>query len=399
MHHPSTQNIGTTPDLQDTRTAFAARSDRELWQAAWLFRIIGTPWLSAVGVACTKVALALHLPIKGLIKATIFKQFCGGETIKESLGTAAKLKASGIGTILDHSVEGQDEEAELDATVRETLKNIVVSKERSDIPFCVFKPTGISRTELLEIVSSGRALSSAEATEWARVEARMETLCAAAHKADAPLMVDAEESWVQDAVDTLVERMMERYNKERPLIYNTVQLYRHDRLAYLKAAHARAVAGGYRLGLKLVRGAYMEKERERAEEKGYPSPIHADKNGTDHDYDAAVRYCFEHRDRIAFMAGSHNEASNLLLARLMNEHGVAHHDPRIHFAQLYGMSDHISYNLSAAGFNVAKYVPYGPVREVMPYLIRRAAENTSVKGQTGRELSLIQTERKRRKGA
>jgi proline dehydrogenase len=373
MHQPSTQNTGTTPDLQDTRTAFAARSDRELWQAAWLFRIIGTPWLSAVGVACTKVALALHLPVKGLIKATIFKQ----------LGTAAKLKASGIGTILDHSVEGQDEEAELDATVRETLKNIVVSKERSDIPFCVFKPTGISRTELLEIVSSGRELSSAEATEWARVEARMETLCAAAHKADAPLMVDAEES----------------YNKERPLIYNTVQLYRHDRLAYLKAAHARALSGGYQVGMKLVRGAYMEKERDRAEEKGYPSPIHADKDGTDRDYDAAVSYCFEHRDRIAFMAGSHNETSNLLLARLMNEHGVAHHDPRIHFAQLYGMSDHISYNLSAAGYNVAKYVPYGPVREVMPYLIRRAAENTSVKGQTGRELSLIQAERKRRKRA
>jgi proline dehydrogenase len=211
-------------------------------------------------------------------------------------------------------------------------------------------------------------------------------------------MVDAEESWVQDAVDALVERMMERYNKERPLIYNTVQLYRHDRLAYLKAAHARAVAGGYQVGMKLVRGAYMEKERDRAEEKAYPSPIHADKDGTDRDYDAAVSFCFEHRDRIAFMAGSHNETSNLLLAHLMNEHGVAHQDPRIHFAQLYGMSDHISYNLSAAGYNVAKYVPYGPVREVMPYLIRRAAENTSVKGQTGRELSLIQAERKRRKG-
>ena len=399
MDQATTRTATTLPDLHDTRTAFAARSNRELWQAAWLFRIIGTPWLSAIGVACTKVALALHLPVKGLIKATIFQQFCGGETIKESLGTAAQLAKSGIGTILDHSVEGQDEEDELDGTVTETLKNIAVSKERKDIPFCVFKPTGISRTELLEIVSSGRALSPAEQAEWARVEARVDRMCAAAHKADAPLLVDAEESWTQNAIDALVERMMERYNRERPLIYSTVQLYRHDRVAYLKALHERAVAGGYFVGMKLVRGAYMEKERERAEEKGYPSPIHADKAGTDRDYDAAVIYCFEHRDRIAFMNGTHNETSSLLLVRLMNEQGVALRDTHIHFAQLYGMSDHISYNLSAAGYNVAKYVPYGPVREVMPYLIRRAEENTSVKGQTGRELSLIQTERKRRKGA
>lgn len=396
MDQPSTLERIALPDLHDTRTAFAARSNRDLWQAAWLFRIIGTPWLSAIGVACTKVALALHLPIKGLIKATIFKQFCGGETIAESLGTAAKLKASGIGTILDHSVEGQDEEAELDATVAEALKNIAVSKERPDVPFCVFKPTGISRTELLEIVSSGRALSSAEQAEWERVVARMETLCAAAHRADAPVLVDAEESWLQPAVDALVERMMERYNATRPLIYNTVQLYRHDRLAFLQAAHARAVAGGYLLGMKLVRGAYMEKERERAVEKGYPSPIHANKAAVDRDYDDAIRFCMTHVERIAFMAGTHNEESTLLLAQLVNDRGLSHAHPHIHFAQLYGMSDHITYNMAAAGYNVAKYVPYGPVREVLPYLIRRAAENTSVKGQTGRELSLIQAERRRR---
>jgi proline dehydrogenase len=222
-------------------------------------------------------------------------------------------------------------------------------------------------------------------------------LCQAAHDADVPLLVDAEESWLQPAIDAMVDTMMAKYNRERAIVYNTVQLYRHDRLAFLKASHAKALEGGYHIGMKLVRGAYMEKERQRAAELGYPSPIHADKAAVDRDYDAAIVYCLDHLDRIAFMAGTHNEQSSLLLARLMNERGIAHTDPRICFAQLLGMSDNISYNLAAAQYRVAKYVPYGPVREVLPYLIRRAAENTSVKGQTGRELGLILAERRRRK--
>lgn len=393
---PPAAPLAALPDLQDTRIAFADKSNADLWRATWLFRIIGNPTVSSIGQSFTKAAMALHLPVKGLIKATIFRQFCGGEDITESLRTAEKLARSGIGTILDHSVEGQDDEAALDHTVQEVLRTIAVAKERKDIPFCVFKPTGISRTELLAVVSSGRALGAAEQAEWQRVQQRMDTLCGAAHAAGVPLLVDAEESWLQPAIDAMVDAMMARYNRERPLIYNTVQLYRHDRLAFLKASHAKALEGGYFLGLKLVRGAYMEKERERAAEKGYPSPIHADKAAVDRDYDAAIVYCLEHVERIAFMAGTHNEKSSLLLARLMHERGIAHSDVRICFAQLLGMSDNISYNLAAAQYRVAKYVPYGPVREVLPYLIRRAAENTSVKGQTGRELGLLLAERKRR---
>jgi len=345
------------------------------------------------------VALALRLPITGLIKATIFRQFCGGETITESLATAEVLARSGVGTILDHSVEGQDDEAGLDHTVAEVLRTIAVAAERKDIPYSVFKPSGISRTQLLADVSAGKALAAAEQAEWTRVEGRMEPLCGAAHARGVRLEVDAEESWLQPAIDTLVERMMARYNTQRAIVFNTVQLYRHDRLAFLRESHARAVAGGYHLGVKLVRGAYMEKERERAAEHGYTSPIHADKAAVDHDYDAAVRFCVDHLDRVELMAGTHNEQSSLQLARLMQERGIAHDDARICFGQLLGMSDNISFNLAAAHYRVAKYVPYGPVREVLPYLIRRAAENTSVKGQTGRELGLIAGERKRRKGA
>jgi proline dehydrogenase len=388
----------TLPDLGDTRIAFAHKSDRDLWQAYWLFRIIGNPMVSAAGQWLSQVAIRLHLPVKGLIKATIFKQFCGGEDIAESLRTAQLLAASGVGTILDHSVEGQDDEAGLDHTVTEVLRTIAVARERTDIPFCVFKPSGISRSQLLADVSAGKALGSTEQAEWGRVQQRMERLCSTAAAAEVRLMVDAEESWLQPAIDALVEAMMARFNRERAVIYNTVQLYRHDRLAFLKESHRRALEGGYHLGVKLVRGAYMEKERERAAAQGYPSPIHADKAAVDRDYDAAVAYCLDHVDRIAFMAGTHNERSSLALAGALVDRGLPVSDQRICFGQLLGMSDNISYNLAAAGYNVAKYVPYGPVREVLPYLIRRAAENTSVKGQTGRELGLIMAERRRRGG-
>jgi proline dehydrogenase len=388
----------TLPDLGDIRIAFAHKSDRDLWQAYWLFRIIGNPTLSAAGQWLSQVAVRLHLPVKCLIKATIFKQFCGGEDIDESLRTAQQLASSGIGTILDHSVEGQDDEDGLDHTVAEVLRTIAVAGERTDIPFCVFKPSGISRTQLLADRSAGKALGAAEQAEWDRVLQRMERLCGTAAASNVRLMVDAEESWLQPAIDALVEAMMARYNRERAVIYNTVQLYRHDRLAFLKESHRRALEGGYHLGVKLVRGAYMEKERERAAAQGYPSPIHADKAAVDRDYDTAVAYCLDHVDRIAFMAGTHNERSSLALAGALVERGLSVGDERICFGQLLGMSDNISYNLAAAGCRVAKYVPYGPVREVLPYLIRRAAENTSVKGQTGRELGLIVAERRRRAG-
>ncbi|MCB9165624.1 MAG: proline dehydrogenase family protein [Flavobacteriales bacterium] len=372
-------------------------SDRDLWQAQWLFRIIGNPALTAIGSNLSKAALWLHLPVKGLIKATIFKQFCGGETITESLKTAERLARSGVGTILDHSVEGQEDDDALDHTTDEILRTIDAARQRTDIPFCVFKPSGISPVQLLTDVSDGKKLDTEDQREWNLVQGRLERICAAAANAGVPVLIDAEESWMQVAIDAMADAMMARFNTERAIVFNTVQLYRHDRLAFLKASHAKAVAGGYHLGVKLVRGAYMEKERDRAEDRGYPSPIHVDKAAVDRDYDDALRYCAEHLDRIAVCVGTHNEQSTLLMARLMHDKGLPHDDKRVWYAQLLGMSDNISFNMAAAGYNVAKYVPYGPVREVLPYLIRRANENTSARGQTGRELGLIMAERKRRK--
>ncbi len=384
------------PDLGDTRTAFAHMSDGDLWRAQQLFRIIGNPLITSLGSWATKAALALRLPITGAIKRTIFKQFVGGETIEECLGTSTRLAKRGVGTILDHSVEGQEDEDALDHTVEEILRTIAAAKAHAEIPFCVFKPTGISRFELLEKKSAGD-LTPEEQIEWARVEARVVRLCQAAFNAGGPLLVDAEESWIQPAIDELVERMMERFNRERAIVYNTVQHYRHDRLEFLRSSLAKAEKGGYHLGVKLVRGAYMEKERARAALKGYPDPIQPDKAKSDRDYDEALRFCADHFDRVAVCVGTHNEGSTLVMARLMGERGLARNDHRVWFAQLLGMSDNISYNMAAAGYNVAKYVPYGPVREVMPYLLRRANENTSARGQTGRELGLILAEMRRRK--
>ena len=385
------------PDLNDTRTAFAHMSDADLRRAWWLFTVIGNKTVSDVGAALTNAALWLHLPVKGAIKATIFRQFCGGETMEESLLTAQRLAVKGIGSILDYSVEGQEDDDTLDHTTEEIIGTIRQAKEHAFVPFCVFKPSGISPVALLEAMSEGRTLNDEDRREWTRVQERFERICSSAHEAGVPVLVDAEESWMQAAIDELAERAMARYNRDRAIVFNTVQLYRHDRLAYLRAAYARAVEGGYRFGVKLVRGAYMEKERAHASEKGTTDPIQPDKAASDRDYDAALRFAIDHIDRLSVMAGTHNEASSLLFARLVDEHGLARNDRRIWSAQLLGMSDHISYNLAAAGFNVAKYVPYGPVREVMPYLLRRAAENTSARGQSGRELSLINAERKRRK--
>ncbi|MBK7382697.1 MAG: proline dehydrogenase family protein [Flavobacteriales bacterium] len=389
----------TLPELGNTRIAFAGKSDRHLWKAYWLFRIIGDPTLTRIGSALTRAALALHLPIKWFIKATIFQQFVGGENVQEGMRTAARLGKSHVGTILDYSVEGKDDEGSLDHTKEELLRCIAAAKGHPEIPFAVFKPTGISPTDLLERVSSGALLDAHEQASWERARNRMLDLGKAAHAAGVPLLVDAEDSWLQQAIDDVVEEMMQRFNTERPIVFNTIQLYRHDRLAFLRESLLRAERGGYQVGMKLVRGAYMEKERERAKEMGYRDPIQPDKAACDRDYDDALRFCLDHIDRIAVMAGTHNEASTLLAARLMEERQLPRDHDRIWFAQLLGMSDHISFNMAAAGYNVAKYMPYGPVREVLPYLIRRAEENTSARGQTGRELGLIREERKRRASA
>lgn len=378
--------------FDNTEIAFQHKSDSQLKKAYWLFRLIGSPFLVKTGKILVSLALKLHIPIGWAIKWNIFEQFCGGENIAECAKTTRALDAANVGTILDYSVEGKESEEDFESTTLEIIRTIDTANGNPRIPFCVFKVSGISRSSLLGKVNSGKVLSASEQEEWGHVEERVNRICRRAHETGTPLFIDAEESWFQDAIDDLANRMMEQYNREGFVVYNTLQMYRHDRLEYLRKSLESAKSKGYKLGYKLVRGAYMEKERDTAEEKGYPSPIQPDKAASDRDFDLALKFCVEHLDDIAICAGSHNEKSALYLCELMQERGIAPSDKRIYFAQLFGMSDHISFNLSNAGYNVAKYVPYGPIREVLPYLIRRAEENTSVKGQTGRELKLIMTE-------
>jgi proline dehydrogenase len=389
--------IRPQPSFDNTEIAFSGKSNAELKRAYWLFKLIGNPSLVVFGRIATNLALTLRIPIGWAIRGNIFKQFCGGENIGECKRAVDSLGKFNIGTILDYSVEGKESEADFENTKAEIMLTIQEAARNKSIPFSVFKVTGIARFALLEKVNSGESLSDTEKLEWERVENRVDTICAHAKQHGIPLFIDAEDSWIQDAIDNLADAMMAKYNSDKAIVYNTIQLYRHDRLAFLKKSHQQAISKNYFLGVKLVRGAYMEKERARAAEKGYQDPIQTNKEASDRDFDRAVNYCLDHIDRIALCAGTHNEQSSALLAAAIDSRKIARDDRRIFFAQLYGMSDHISYNLADAGFNVAKYLPYGPIREVMPYLIRRAQENTSVKGQTGRELTLIQREMQRRK--
>lgn len=383
--------------FNNTENAFILKSDAELNRAHFLFKMIGNPSLVKVGTSLTNFALKLHLPVEGLIRKTVFDHFCGGINEQDCLKVVDKMYAKGVSSVLDYSVEGKEEEEQFDAALAMTLRTIDFAKASQAIPFAVFKPTGLGRIDLYEKVGAKLTLNSSEQSEWNRVVARFEKVCQYAFDKDVTILIDGEETWMQDAADQLVERMMELYNKEKALIFNTLQMYRWDRLDYLKSLHERAKLKGYHIGMKLVRGAYMEKEAKRAEEKGYKNPICSSKQATDDNFNAAVSYMMEHIESMAIFAGTHNEDSSYLVMKLMIEKGLSKDDKRIWFGQLYGMSDNISYNLAAAGYNIAKYLPFGPVRDVMPYLIRRAQENTSVAGQTGRELSLIIAERNRRK--
>lgn len=384
--------------FENTKIAFASKSDADLKRAHSLFRMVSKPFMVKFGKWATNFAFALRLPINGIVKKTIFRQFCGGETIDDCDSTVAQLGTFGIGTILDYSVEGKTTQADFEATANEIISTIQKGKDNPNIPFSVFKVTGIARFGILEKCNTLEAeLTSEEKQEFHSVLNRVERICRAAFEFDVPVFIDAEETWIQDTIDRLTTAMMAKYNKEKVIVYNTVQMYRHDRLEHIKHALIEAKQNGYHYGVKLVRGAYMEKERNRAVEKGYPSPIQKDKQSSDNDYNEALKVLLDNIDYCAIVAGSHNEQSALLLVELMNQKKINKSDKRIYFAQLLGMSDHISYNLAYEGYNVAKYVPYGPIREVMPYLIRRAEENTSVAGQTGRELSLIMKERQRRK--
>jgi len=383
-------------DFQDTETAFADKSDSELKEKYRLFKLLNSPLLNAIGTRSAKFALSLGLPVGGLIKSTIFEQFCGGETIEECEQAVKKLGAAKIGAILDYSVEGKATEKDFDETKNEIIRTIDRAKNDPLVPFSVFKVTGVAPLGTLERMSAKRKLDGKSQAKCERIHSRVNEICEYAFTLGQPVFIDAEESWIQDAIDRLVTEMMEKYNIEHPIVYNTFQLYRKDRLQFLRESRRQAYANGYILGAKLVRGAYMEKERQRAAEMGYESPIHDDKAATDEDYNAAIDYCLKHLDEVAFVAGTHNEKSAHALASKMDTLGVARDHPYINFSQLYGMSDNLSYVLAKNGYNVSKYVPYGPVGDAIPYLIRRAQENTSVTGQMSRELDLINKELKRR---
>lgn len=384
--------------FDNTQIAFESKSDKDLNRAYRLFKLIGNRSLVKIGKPFTNFALNIGLPIKGIIRKTIFAQFCGGETIDECDATINKLGKFGIGTILDYSVEGKTSDEDFEHTTNEIISTILKGAGNDYIPFAVFKITGIARFELLERANNDPDnLTATEKNEYGQLIERVDRICKAGFEKQVPVFIDAEETWIQDAIDRIAYEMMLKYNRDTAIIYNTVQMYRHDRLTYLKREIESAKKDGIKYGVKLVRGAYMEKERARAQQKGYTSPIQPDKTTCDTDYNLALEFLVSEIETMALCAGSHNENSSLLLTDLLKKHNISPSDSRIYFAQLLGMSDHISYNLSKHGFNVAKYVPYGPIKEVMPYLLRRADENTSVAGQTGRELSLIIKEKKRRK--
>ncbi|PTQ92974.1 L-proline dehydrogenase [Mucilaginibacter yixingensis] len=389
---------GEVLSFENTEIAFKHASNKDLNRAYWLFKAINVNLLVKIGPAITNFAINIGVPIKGLIKATIFKHFCGGETIAECDTTIKNLASGGVGTILDYSVEGEDDEKIFDDTRDEIIRTVIRATGDAAVPITVFKVTGVGRFALLEKLDAREALTPAEAIEWQKVQARVRAICQQAFDAGVPVMIDAEETWIQNTIDSLALDMMRAYNQQVPIVYNTYQLYRHDKLTLLKADFAVAEKEGFILGAKLVRGAYMEKERKRAEELGYPSPIQPHKTATDRDYDDALRFCVAHAAKLAIVAGTHNEGSCRLLADLLEDSQLPYNHPHIYFAQLLGMSDNLSFNLAHAGYNVAKYVPYGPVKAVLPYLFRRAQENTAIAGQMSRELGLIIKEKKRRGG-
>ncbi|MCG9881658.1 MAG: proline dehydrogenase family protein [Bacteroidia bacterium] len=383
-------------DFSNTQIAFQTKTNQELRNSYLLFKAIGYNWLVQAGPKMVEAAFAMRLPIKGIIKRTVFHQFCGGENIQDCEKNIQLMHQYKVGTILDYSVEGEEKEEVFEATAQEIIKTILKADSNPAIPFSVFKVTGVARFNLLAKINAKQELSELEQAEFRQVKRRIHMICEMAYKHNVRLFIDAEESWIQDAIDDMVTEMMMLFNKEKTIIYNTIQFYRHDRLDFLKKSVEHAKQHNYYYGVKLVRGAYMEKEALRAQEMNYTNPIQPSKDASDRDYNAGLEYCINNIQMLSICAGTHNEDSCLYLIELMKKAGLEPNDSRVYFSQLFGMSDHLSYNLGNAGYCVAKYLPYGPVKAVLPYLFRRAQENTSVQGQAGRELSLVQTELKRR---
>ncbi len=407
-------NDPTKISFDNTEYAFAAKSDAELKRANFLFGIMGKSWLVDMGLKITPLAIKWGIPFtKTMIRKTIFKQFVGGETLEETAKVADKLEEYQVQVILDYGVEGKEGEDNFDMARDEFKRVIDYAATQANIPFMSIKVTGFARFSLLEKLDTAmhnltgtlmkrylqavESLSDTEKEEWHKVRLRMQQLCDTADKKNIGILIDAEETWIQDPVDALTILMMDVFNKTKPVVYNTIQLYRHDRLQFLKDSYKAAEERNFILGAKLVRGAYMEKERNRAAAMNYPSPIQPDKETCDKDYNAAVEFCIDHLNNVSLIVASHNEHSNLLTTQLLDKKELPHNHGHVHFSQLYGMSDNITFNLAKSGCSVSKYLPFGPIKDVIPYLMRRAQENSSVSGQTGRELGLIKKELHRRK--
>nr|WP_321244678.1 proline dehydrogenase family protein [uncultured Psychroserpens sp.] len=389
--------MNTTTLFDNTEVAFALKNDSQLERAYFLFKMISYQPMVRIGTAATNFAIKANLPVEGLIRSTVFDHFCGGVNEEDCLPVIDKMFTKGVCSVLDYSVEGKEEESTFDEARDKILKIVKFADEKEAMPIVVFKPTAFGRFHLYQKLGEGKTLTDEEQAEWNRALDRFYEVCALAKEKDVEVLIDGEESWMQDAADDLCELLMRKYNTIKPIVYNTLQTYRWDRLDYLKSLHERAKAENFKVGIKIVRGAYMEKERNRAEEKGYKSPICESKLSTDENFDTCMSYILNNLNEISLFIGTHNEQSCYLAMNMMAEMGIEKTDNNVWFGQLYGMSDHISYNLAEQGYNVAKYVPFGPVKDVMPYLIRRAEENTSVAGQTSRELNLLKQEKKRRK--
>ena len=392
------------PSFDNTQNAFAYKSTGDLKKARFLFSVIQSPIVVSLATKLTPMLMQSGLPINGLIRSTIFNQFVGGETLEESARVVKQLSAYQVQVILDYGVEAKEGEDNFDAVTEHIIEAIEFAASQNNVPFVSVKITGVASMSLLENLNDAPRLRSGihdseeDNAAWNRVKERMCAICEVATEKGVGVLIDAEETWIQDPIDRLAIELMSIYNKEKVVVYNTYQLYRHDRLRFLQMSHGIAKDKQFLLGAKLVRGAYMEKERERAQKNGYASPIHANKEAVDADFNKAVDYCLQHIDSIALLLASHNELSNQLAMQTMQNKQLANNHPHIHFSQLYGMSDHITFNMANAGFSVSKYLPFGPIKDVIPYLMRRAEENSSVNGQTGRELVLIRKELARRKG-
>lgn len=391
------QQLPVKLDFGDTQTAFAHKSDTGLKKAAWMFGLMNKHWLVGIGSQLGLAAIRMRLPfVESMVKHTIFEQFCGGTTLLECLPVINTLNKQQVATILDYGAEAKSSEDDFNQTMKETIRAIEFAAREGAVPVVSTKVTGMARFALLENLQAGEPFTPATRLEYKSVLKRLDAICHVASKHKVGVFFDAEESWIQDSIDHLVTVMMRRYNRERVVVYNTFQMYRHDRLQFLFDSYSLAKRGGYMLGAKLVRGAYMDKERDRAEEHGYPSPIQPNKTATDDAFNTAVQFCVDHYEEIASCNASHNMESAKIQADLITSRGIKRNHSHLNFCQLYGMSDHLTFNLATVGFNVAKYVPYGQVREVVPYLIRRAQENSSVTGDMSREYQLVLKEMKRR---